>query len=265
MTIRLRALTATVFLAIARAQTPSDEPMGGTQRIQRVRTLLRELTPTNNDEYRRITPAFREDHLGEIRNLVQSGILESLKTSDDAQAIGKVLQSYIDSNELGSGQFIYHYQLGGIKAIVIGYAVRFGGAAISSVRVIIDGYRNTGSGYELAAETGQALEDCTLKMAQLVSPRPNEAWFLAHGQVQYGGSVYKEVIRIYSFDGYKFDDMWAPEAPKENPKFEISKDSVVVTYDGPNLGNLGFHQPVLEDTVHLTANGAVVTTLTAVP
>jgi len=38
---------------------------------------------------------------------------------------------------------------------------------------------------------------------KLESPRSNEAWFLAHGQV-IGASRYLEQARIYSFDGYEF-------------------------------------------------------------
>jgi hypothetical protein len=93
---------------------------------------------------------------------------------------------------------------------------------------VLDGYRKTISGYELAAEAGQALENCGLTLFQLESPRSNQAWFLAHGHL-YGDQVYKEIVRIYSFDGYHFTEEWAPGKPMGAPKFKITKNSLSPT------------------------------------
>jgi hypothetical protein len=266
MTRRLFMLASTLFLGAATGQLPLIElSPADAQRIQHVNMLLRELTPQNNEEYTKITPVFKKSHLDEVRQVVQAGVLGALSKGDDPEAVGQVLRSYVDSDRLGSGEFVYRNEVAGVKTVVVGYAVYFGSVAISSVRVAIDGYRNAGSVYELAAETGQALENCALQMAQLQSPRPGETWFLAHGQVQYGGATYKEMIRIYSFDGYQFKEIWAPEAAREHPRLEISKDSVQVTYDGPNLARVGFRMLRLEDTVHLTESGPVVTTRTLTP
>ena len=52
----------------------------------------------------------------------------------------------------------YEKTLQGVKVIVAAYNVLYGGEGIPRSRVIIDGFRKTGSKYELASETGAAFE-----------------------------------------------------------------------------------------------------------
>lgn len=59
------------------------------------------------------------------------------------------------------------------------------------------------------------------------------------------------------------EELWAPEAPLDNPEFKVSKDSVVVTYGG--AAPIGDRHPLLQETVRLTVNGAISTILTLAP
>jgi len=260
------ALAASLLLAGLHAQSPIAQPGGNAQRVERVRALLKELAPATNEEYSRITSEYKERHLSEIRKVIQSGILESLGESDDPTRVAKALQSLADPDGRlpGGSTFVIRAQIAGITGIVVGYPIYYSRSAFPTTRVVIDGYRRTGSVYQLAAETGQALENCGLTLTELESPRSNEAWFLAHGQL-YGDQVYHEVARIYSFDGYHFKDVWAPDAAMDHPTFKVSNGAVVIMYLGPNQATVGYHQATIEDTVGLTSGGAAVTTRVLIP
>lgn len=265
---KMTKLLFTIPIALTfAARTGAAQTNGDSAAVEHIRALQRELAPVNNEEYGRITPDFKESHLTEIRKSIQSEVLAALRVSDDADALGKLsqmLHSQIDpNNHFQEDSMVAHrVGIGGFTGVVVGYPLYYGSGVFPTTRVVIDGYRNTGGGYELAAETGIALENCGLVLTQLPSPRPNEAWFLAHGHL-YGNQVYHEVARIYAFDGYQFKELWAPPEPLDHPDFKVLKGAVVVTYGGPELSNP--KQPKLEGTVPLTVNGAVVTTRTIAP
>lgn len=255
-------ILALAFLTSAEAQPQSAESVERAQSIQHIQTLSREIQGFSHPDLAKIPEQYLDDHISQIRKAVQSGVLEALRENDEADSLQKVLGALTAG--VSPDAIVYRVAVGGTTGIVAGYSIFYGGA-IPSIKVIIDGYRKTGSSsYELAAESGQSLDDCALKLEELISPRPGEAWFFAHGQL-HDGMVYKEMMRIYSFDGYKLKELWVPADPKEQPSFEITKDAVIVTYAGENQSVNAFHQPVMRDTVRLTPDGPVASTLIAAP
>ncbi len=62
--------------------------------------------------------------------------------------------------------------------------------------------------------------------------------------------------RIYSFDGFRFDELWAPE-DREILRFHLSDNELHLTYLGPKIETASGlpEQHVMEEKLMLSPNG----------
>ena len=194
---------------IATAQRPSivaDQPYA-LQRFARIRELIR----------------------SEILTVLNSGVQEPVE-------LIHVLESVLQDDAKLPVSFL-RKRLNGADNVVVGFTIHYGGRALPNSRVFIEAFRNETNRYDSVAQTGEAMDDSLVKLDELPSPWPGvELWFLAHGQETIK-MQYHEKMRIYSFDGYKFEEKWSSGA-KKAPTFKIGRDSLEVTYQqerGPSM------------------------------
>ncbi len=233
------------------------------RQIKELNANLRVVTP---EDAKRVTPQYANATLSRIRRIVQDQALEALNAGGGASEIRTSMQALLGMRLFGASSgapFVYVAKLQGTEVMVTGYEQVYGGQGIPEIRVMIDGYRKIGPSWELAAEeSDRSLDGSDLNLQQLSSPRSNEAWFLAHGHI-IGASRYLQPVRIYSFDGYSFNTLWAPERPKWTQllKWVIRRRllRVPATEDGDPLHRL------FRDTVALSIGGPVVSTAEASP
>jgi hypothetical protein len=133
--------------------------------------------------------------------------------------------------------------------VVAGYCILHGGAALPGSTTVLEGFRKVSDKYEARAQAGEALGDSLIRLEELSSPRSDEMWFVAHGQ-QLQVMQYAEKISIYSFDGVRFNELWALPSKKQ-ASVQVEKDSVRVTFEDPA------REPLMVLTVALTPAGPV--------
>jgi hypothetical protein len=228
------------------------------QRAARVQELGRETVIRNEDDAKRLTREKAEANLAEICSIVREQVLESLNEGANAEQLLSAMQAVLGPKPyFSSGPVVYFADLNGVKTVVTGYDWGYGGPISPDVRVTIEGYRNVGFDYELAAEaspifyeTGQIFDNESLNLAQVDSPRSNEMWLLARGAVV-GASAHRERMRIYSFDGYAFHKLWTSgDRYVEKPTVDLTQDSVAIESEG--LAGQRYL-----DVLHLTDGGVV--------
>ena len=213
------------------------------------------------DGSRVVARDYAEARLSEARRIVQEQVLETLGQSENPEdvheAVKAILPERTNINKNAGRPFVYSSNLKGVKTFVVGYDWAYGPTAIPGVEVVIDGFRKTGLAYELAAETDGRLEGCALTLDRLDSPRTNEAWFLAHASIV-GASHYVERIRILSFDGYQFKQLWTSIGePWMEPAIKITREAVTIDY----CGYSGACEPKFQETILLTSGGPVGSTV----
>ncbi len=220
---RVVILFASLVGALCSAQAPSAQLTSSAawaQRAERLQKLAKERTPEESGG-----AAVN----AEIRRIVQEQVLETLNKSEEPEDVREALKFVLGYPKFPSDPkypFAYSSSLQGVKTLVVGYSLPG-----TEIKVAIDGFRKVGLTYELIVGTGSALDGCNFSLYQLDSPRPNEAWFVGYGQA-IGASHYWVPIQIYSFDGYAFKELWATDVdrPPIEPKIQITKDAVIVTY-----------------------------------
>lgn len=256
-------LLTTILLQVQQpGQQKSGQSAARLQRSEQVKKLASEIWIRTREDENRVTKDYAEDRLAQVRKIVQGEVLETLgrgKPEDVREAVAAIFQGTDIWGKRPGEPFVYSTNLQGLQTLVVGYSWIYGPTGIPWTKVIIQGYRTAGLTYEVAAETGEALGGCDLKLHQLDSPRVNEAWFLAHGHL-IGHSRYKEMVRIYGFDGYQFKELWAPAGPMYFPAFKIAKDKVTVTRESEL-----WEEGMLQDTILLRIGGPVVTTVRLQP
>lgn len=194
--------------------------------------------------------------LEEIRQATLVEILlvlnsKTLGTSDiDTQIRG------MDKDYWAKPASILRKDLAGTSVVVVAYAILHGGAAIPESTPVIEAFREIGHVYEEVARTGESLEGSAARLEELPSPWPTELWIFAHGQ-QTGVMQYHEKMAIYIFDGFQLKESWAAKAPLKAPKFQITKEALLITYeDEDRIG------PALVKTLALTQAGVFETSTT---
>ena len=211
----------------------SQRPVGAVElaRAAEVKKLGEEITAHSVEDAKRLTKESFEAHFSEIRSIVDQEILDALNRDDRPESVLEAMRTVMGGKSaFGQGPFAYAANLNGVKTFVAGFDYGYG-LAIPTVKVVIDGYRKVGTSYEKAADTDAELNGCGLILEPLNSPRLNETWFLAHGYVV-GASGQWQLMRMYSFDGYAFQQVWsAGHTQMETPVVEIGKDTVTITYN----------------------------------
>jgi hypothetical protein len=257
-------VAATFVLGSVPAQEVVKDSDLQSQRTDRVRRLSDELRFKNADDIKLMTKEYVESRVAQIRAIVREQMLDTLRRTDTLEKVrGSVMAvlGYSEQLDDRAHSSAYVADLKGQRAVVVGYNVLYGGSAIPNSKVVIEAYRQVGAIYEFVAQTGETLENCDLSLDQLDSPRGTEAWFLARGRL-FGPMDYQEIVRIYSFDGYQFRELWAPAAPKYRPEYQITRDSLTVTYASEYIYDELFRkrQDRMRDIVQLTSGGPVVST-----
>jgi hypothetical protein len=249
------------------AQQRSTLPAAGPERAAQIRANHEELMFRTREQEARVTKEYAAARLSRIRGIAQEQVLDALRLSDRAgderEALLSVMGNLMgDSSARGGGTlkptpgspFVYSTEIQGIRTLVVGYYVLYGGGALPNAAVVIQGFRKAGLEWEPADATGTDMTNCELQLEQLNSPRSNEAWFFAHG-FHFGYMGSEEMVRLYSFDGYQFKELWAPEEPRVSPSYQITKDKIVITYEEerPSMRHL-------RDTILLSNGGPVAST-----
>ncbi len=265
MFIRFLIASSILLRAIAVGQQVPTPVESRSRRLANVKSLADDIWSHSADDNARITKDYAANHINQIRGIIRDEVLETLNRTGEPADVREAVASLLGGMGEWAAEatpYVYSTDLNGVKTVVVAYPWFFGTTAIPRAAVTIQGYRSLGAAYALADETGKALDDCGLILDRLSSPRGNEVWLLAHGQV-FGFMGHEEVIRIYSFDGYSFKELWAPEAPRISPEYAITNDAVTVTYFGPNRGTpYNKQQDRLRDTIRLTTGGTIVSTET---
>jgi hypothetical protein len=163
----------------------------------------------------------------------------------------------------GGPPFVFRQEVAGTELIIAVNYFASGALAFPSGVVIIQGFRNQGGQYIFGGEEGQAMCGVLdLRNTQILrSPRPLEVWLLVFGQVGGGFMGDLDRARIYSFDGYRFKEVWAPE-DRQNMMITVSGDTIHNTFLGrkqPRFG--GDLQEGMEERLQLTAAGVIRTSL----
>jgi len=260
-----------VFISAAIALTATAQSQPATSKIvarsQLATRLWQEIQVSRPADANRVTPDYAETHIKQLRATIAEQMVDALNSDDTPARIKEGLNAVTGGMRRGpdgpTETFAYSADLHGVKAVIIGFNIRYGGAGLGSAKAILQGYRKIGLSYELVVEE-EALVDCGLVMAQINSPRQNEIWLLAHGQVSwYMGDM--ERIQLYTFDGYEFKMLWAAPVSRINPEYKFTGDSITVTSEDrspehPPVPPFGY--PKIQDTVLLNDGGPVASTHT---
>jgi len=188
--------------------------------------------------------------MDEIHDLVRAEILMNLNAGvESAQELNNQLRPALEANSKTPVSII-EKKLNGIDVLLVAYSIMYGASALPTTSTVIEGFRKVAGRYEAVTRAGEILDGSRALLEELPSPWSTELWFLAHGQ-ESGVMQYHEKMAIYSFDGSAFKKLWAP-APRKAPNVQITKDSVIVTYEQePESG------PLLVQTMLLTPAGVV--------
>jgi hypothetical protein len=133
----------------------------------------------------------------------------SLDSSKLAGHLSDLPDSHHYDPEYSGPPFARREEIRGKSALVIGYMLVRGGAAVNDSAVSIRAYTAIGGRFELADTTGQDLDGYGLFVRELRSPFPGEMWLLAWGP-RYGFNGTRDRMRLYAFDGARFRTVWAP-------------------------------------------------------
>jgi hypothetical protein len=194
-----------------------------------------------------------------VRKLNQSGgdtqgLIADLRTVDDCFAL-EVLGRKPGTD--GRNPFTFRKKLAAGELLLTVNHFASGALAIPPGVVIVQGFRRQGDEYVFGAETGDSIygimnEDM---IQALPSPVEGEIWLLISGQVA-GFMGHLERTRIYSFNGYEFQERWRPE-DRQNPEITITDDEIRTVYLGPKIYRFrGDLQECFEETVKLLSTGA---------
>lgn len=237
----------------AGAQQPPASGDVTSQRAERVKSLLNEIIIQRTGDFERITSEYAESHISEIRSIVQEHVLEALNRSDKPDDVRHALKAVLGAIE---PSFAFSADLKGVKTAVAAFSLNYGGA-LTDMRGILLGYRKTELGYEVAAD--ESMRDCTLVLEDLYSPRANEMWLLADARVRYFLTGAPKKVVLYSFDGYKFKELWTGGGMYGEVK--IGKSEFTVDYMVPGQPGVnpafGEGNRTFRDTVKLTSGGPV--------
>lgn len=216
--------------------------------VGELRELVREYSVWKLNESRGDIDALRADF-----GTVDDGwVLERFRLMDGASEQMK------HSKDLGIPPHVFRKKDDGPELIVVVH--NFGSAALAfpSGIEIIQGFRKEGGQYVFASETGDSIygimnEDT---VQALPSPVGNEMWLLISGQM--GGFMgHLERTRIYSFDGYGFQERWKPE-DREIPRITVTGGEIRTVWLGPKFHRSGGDlRECMDETVKLFPTGAV--------
>lgn len=240
----LATALAGVFLFVRPAHLAPQNSQAG-----RVAQLRREILANSEQDNARLRRnGYVAEHLNEIRSLVRAEILQGLNNGVATDQVAEGLRSMLQ-DDWKAPVSVIHARANGMDLVVAGYCILHGGAALPGSTTVLEGFRKVSDKYEARAQAGEALGDSLIRLEELSSPRSDEMWFVAHGQ-QLQVMQYAEKISIYSFDGVRFNELWALPSKKQ-ASVQVEKDSVRVTFEDPA------REPLMVLTVALTPAGPV--------
>jgi hypothetical protein len=245
----LAVLAFLLAAALVNGQAPPRAIPPGDSLARRTALIKRIAADLRNEDFMEIPNEAPTSRLSQIRHIVEDQVSETLRSSEKPEDVRESVAALFAglSGDGWKTGFAYDANLQGVKTMVVGYSLNSNGNFGSSV--VILGYRK-GLTYELVAETHAG--GYVLVLDPVASPRPNEAWYLDHGQIRNGGN-YAEPLRLFSFDGYEFKNLW--EGGGYFPEIRISRDKITVRYnEGGGVG------PRRLDSVFLTTGGVVAST-----
>lgn len=230
----------------------------------RLKELTEPLYVQSEADAARVTKPFVERRLAEVISIVQAQTLRALAENDDPASVRARLaatlkpiakwESTADPQAMGS-------TLRGVKTVMVAYSLTYGPIGIPDGKVVIEAYRNAGTGYRLAARTGNYFDPaapghggCGLTIQPLPSPRPPEAWFLARCKL-YGASRRMEKLRVFSFNGARFGALWTAPDLREVEDVQVSGDRLIIHHR--------VERTPMADTIELKASGITVSTAPA--
>lgn len=211
--------------------------MAQDQLRDRVEKARRELLMYTEDDVKRLRS--REYVTGKLREFEALAREEILRNLNSEKWTDSTLRQRL-SPVLVSGPLqlsLIHKLLNGIDVVIVEYSVAHGPSAIPDSTVFIQAYRKVADRYELADQTGDGLANSMPKLEELSAPSGNEVWLLAHGQ-QTGVMQYHERVRIYSFDGEHFKELWGHEPPLCGAAFKIEKNEIKIDFSDEADTNL---------------------------
>jgi hypothetical protein len=187
---------------------------GSMQRVSRVQELVRLLRIATKEDAKRYTPGFRDDITAQINQLIVEQTSEILNRATEPlpavkQALRDMHLSRDVPDEYSGGPYVFREMLNGTPLVTIAYELRRGGSGASETKVRIQAYRQSATGWQLVAETGDDLDHHGLFLMQVPSPRAGEVWLLAYGGLT-GFNGRKIRMRMYGFNGEKFSTIWSP-------------------------------------------------------
>lgn len=243
------------------AQEPAQHPFDSLSvTTARVRELQREL---RHEHGSCIDSSCIETRMTAVRTVLQEYTVEMLNNfGGDTSRLLSDLRAITAPPEPGTAEppsstRVFRQQSSNGVRIVTINVVGYGPLATLAGAVIIQGFRKQGDRYVFAAEIGEDLSGPYQLDAEVLqqSARPQEIWILAHGRIV-GSS--RNLIRaaIYSFDGYRFQEMWHPSL-KEDLRLRPRQNEVDVYYV-ERQPRTGFDEVVwVHETLSLTASGVV--------
>jgi len=186
-----------------------------------------------------------------------AGLAKDLRTVNDAYFFKRMAELDQTSGAPQQGDsyvFRKSSPAGDVIVTVNGYVT--GELATPNRDIVIQGFRKEGGGYVYAGETGESLFSIMIyhNLDVLPSPIYNEMWLLVSGQV--GGFMGDlEKARIFSFDGYRFEELWKPE-DRLGMEIDVKGDRLDVVYDHKVDQPHGFPvHHVMEEKLWLSPNG----------
>jgi hypothetical protein len=180
-------------------------------RVALIQTARKDVLIYIEEDLKRVnSPGYLPGKIDELKGLIRGEILRQLNSGKWTDSTLLTSLSPALTEEWHGPLSLIHKQFNGSDYVIIGYSIRHGGSALPDSTVVIEAYRKAADGYELADQTGDGLANSLAKLEDLQVPWTNEAWFIGHGQ-QTGVMQYHERVRIYSFDGTRFKELWGHE------------------------------------------------------
>src|SRR5260370_33499399 len=135
---------ATLLWAVLPAQNANSGADMRFQRRDRVKRIAAQLYIRGRDDEKRVTKDYVEFQFSQIREIVREEMLDTLGQSDKPgnarEALLAVVGGLNGRSEDAVPPFAYAADLQGLKVVIIGYDLGYGGG-LTRTKVVIEGYR----------------------------------------------------------------------------------------------------------------------------
>lgn len=185
----------------------ADQPDRRAERAGELARLGRELRHESNADVERLKPELRDQLTNKVRSIVIEHIVDELASRGPRQ-LRESLLAIPATPQWPAEHSGTPYVFTAGDVVIAVYSFDREGSGSPNRKNLFLAFRRDARGYRFVDGTGDDFDGYGLFVSEVESPRPGETWLFVHG-IQSGNSK-RSRIRMYRFDGERFDTVWSP-------------------------------------------------------